>query len=172
MADQGNAEPTAEPVKALPTAPGAVRPTGSATVRQTASTAELSELTRVRLGYVCAHHDELSADLMHISGADRGESVLLRDLAVAFVGNEPCEPVLDAVHQALIEANDQLGLYGRIDPERRGADPVGVDRARPPATDETVYLCPKARCPRYAFHPDGASARCNIARLPLREDRL
>ncbi|WP_194911121.1 hypothetical protein [Catenulispora rubra] len=160
VADQGNAEP----VEALPTTPGAAQPTDSA--------AEPSERTRARLEYVCTHHTELSAELIHIAGAEQDESVLLRSLAVALAEDQPCEPALEAIHQALIEANDQLGLDGRIDPEPRGPHPVGVDPARPPATDETVYVCPKARCPRYAFHPAGASERCDIAHLPLRKDRL
>lgn len=132
---------------------------------------------RVGLGYVCAHHDEIRRDLS-LSGfggvrsrTERGgngvdgfaaEPEPLRDLALALTGDQSPIPALDAIHAALLAAGDALGLYGRARPGIRGVTPPGVDTAVPPPTEETVYLCPRRRCSRYAWPGSDQPESCAI----------
>ncbi|MEU0216595.1 hypothetical protein ABZ281_16370 [Streptomyces sp. NPDC006265] len=101
-----------------------------------------------------------------------GDPPLLIDLRQALVAGQQCGPALEAIHQALRDAGDALGLYGRVQPSDRGLVPDGVDTAKPPPSHEVVYLCPVDQCSRYSWPQPGSPPRCAISGQALREDRL
>lgn len=125
------------------------------------------------LAYVCVHLDELLGELDEVGGSSAEVGLSLADGLIAAVEERRSPgPLLDALHAALEESGDVLGLYGRIDPDQRGGwHPVGMD-VQPPAADEIVYLCPAGQCARSAWSTSEPEARCSLTGQRLRADRL
>ena len=132
----------------------------------------IARRTRAGLAYACTHLDELRGDLRDIqASATAGEPPLLQDLTDAVSAGRPCAAALDAIHAVLLDAGDQLGLYGRVEPGQRGLNLTGVTAA-PPASDERLYLCPVNQCSRYSWPAPGPAPSCAITGEGLREGHL
>lgn len=121
------------------------------------------------LAAVCAHAEEIRADLLDGSGG--GEAPLDDVLAAMAAGDDLAAP-LEALHAVLQASGDALGLLGYSDhvATTRGLRPTGVGEAE---LVETVYLCPAGRCTRYWFPVGSAPVpHCRLDGVPLRADRL
>jgi hypothetical protein len=133
---------------------------------------DTAQRARASLAYACTHLNELREELrLTHPGAAAGEPSLLRDLTDAVNAGRPCGPALDAIHSALLDAGDQLGLYGRIDPDWRGLTPTGIT-VMPPDSDERVYLCPINQCSRHSWPGPDPRPSCAIIGEALREDHI
>jgi hypothetical protein len=116
---------------------------------------------------VCENIGQIRATLEHgpADGLRRLEELLaaLRD------GTDPTE-LLEAVHRALRQAQDAVGVFGGT----RGASVAtlaGIDADRP---GEPVLLCPRAvhPCARYAWPEADGTPVCHVTAAPLRRTTL
>lgn len=140
-----------------------------------------TDIARIRagLGYVCTHRAELREDLAAAppplpGTAAAGRPGLLFELAAAFAAGRDCGPLLDAIDEALKTSGDALGLYGRATAPgpRTYFEPPGLPGPVPRTADETVYLCPVARCSGYVWPAPDARPSCSLTGRPMRADRL
>ncbi|MFH8659175.1 hypothetical protein [Streptomyces afghaniensis] len=136
----------------------------------TVASDDAAERTAEGIAAVCAHVEEIRADLRDGSHGDAGP--LERVLAAARAGEDIAD-LLDALHIALQADGDALGLNGYADgggAGTRGIRAAGISAADP---GETVYLCPGGRCVRY-WWPSGDTPvpRCAISGDVLRRDWL
>jgi hypothetical protein len=121
------------------------------------------------LAVVCAHVDEIRADLL--GGLHADDTPLERVLAAARTGEDLTGP-LDALHRALQSDGDPLGLHGYEAGTAglRALQAIGISATDP---GETVYLCPDGRCVRYWWRTgDAPVPGCAISGDALRRDRL
>jgi hypothetical protein len=113
---------------------------------------------------ICRELDELRDFFDEVGAA----SVLDRLLAQVRAGEDVTES-LGAVHAALLQHGDAVGVYGS---GSRGLGPWPLDlaAARPA---EVVFLCPHRRCSRL-WWPDAADEvpSCGITGVRLRWERL
>ncbi|MFD5782641.1 hypothetical protein [Streptomyces sp. NPDC126933] len=121
-----------------------------------------------RLAAVCAHLEEIRADLRSGPGGDEGP--VERVLAAARDGDDP-EGTLAVLHAVLQADGDPQGLDGYTNHAgaTRGLRPAGISTTRA----ELVYVCPAGRCARY-WWPQAAVPvpHCAISGIPLRRERL
>lgn len=115
------------------------------------------------LAYVCGHLDQVRADLQ---GDGAGDVSPLQRLLDAVRDGQDLADLLDALHAAVQNSGDALGVYGH---GVRGLRPTGVEDG----PMEIVYLCPVGRCsgrrwPGVATFP----VRCQISEQDLRREWL
>ncbi|MCX5215566.1 hypothetical protein OG689_41150 [Kitasatospora sp. NBC_00240] len=125
------------------------------------------------LAYICVHMQEIREDLTgNQTDGPVGAPGVLHDLQQTLAAGQQYGPALEAIHRALLDAGDVLGLYGRVHPNDRGLVPDGFDTAKPPPSHDVVYLCPLDQCSRYSWPQPGSPPRCAISGQALREDHL
>jgi hypothetical protein len=123
------------------------------------------------LAVVCAHLEEIRADLRGGPGGDAGP--VERVLSAVRDGSDP-EAALTALHAVLQAGGDPLGLdgYGGPPGGLRGLPGLRAEGINAPHA-EWVYLCPTGRCPRHAWPAAAApQPRCAIRGTELRLERL
>ncbi|MFE5108296.1 hypothetical protein [Streptomyces sp. NPDC056663] len=121
-----------------------------------------------RLAAVCAHLEEIRADLRDGPGGDEGP--VERVLAAARDGGDTAG-ALAVLHAVLQAGGDPLGLDGYTDHAGaiRGLRPAGISTTRA----EPVYLCPAGRCARYWWPQATVPVpHCTISSSMLRRERL
>ncbi|MFD3993318.1 hypothetical protein [Streptomyces sp. NPDC058583] len=121
-----------------------------------------------RLAAVCAHLEEIRADLR--SGPSGEDDLLERVLAAARDGGDVAGTI-SVLHAVLQAGGDPMGLDGYTDSAgaTRGLRPAGISSAR----TELVYLCPAGRCARYWWPQATAPVpHCAINGSILRQERL
>ncbi|QXE38142.1 hypothetical protein KQY30_31850 [Streptomyces sp. GMY02] len=121
-----------------------------------------------RLAAVCAHLEEIRADLRDGPGGEHGP--VERVLAAAHGGGDVVAP-LAVLHAVLQAGGDPQGLDGYTDHAGaiRGLRPAGISTTRA----EQVYLCPAGRCARYWWPKAAAPVpHCAISNSTLRRERL
>ncbi|MFC9292930.1 hypothetical protein ACFTWH_05985 [Streptomyces sp. NPDC057011] len=129
------------------------------------------EVVQDALSYVCTHLDALRTTLRGSPGDPVG-----RLLEAVRTGPGVGE-ALDLVDNALLEAGDALGVFGRRDLPVAAGGPA--TRPEVPGLGagyrvEIAFLCPSARCSR-AWVPDAtatAAPRCAMDDLPLQPVEL
>ncbi|MEV5349728.1 hypothetical protein ACIG54_37320 [Streptomyces achromogenes] len=120
------------------------------------------------LAAVCAHLEEIRADLRSGPGGDEGP--VERVLAAARDGGDVAG-TLAVLHAVLQAGGDPQGLHGYADHPRavRGLRPAGISTTR----TEPVYVCPAGRCARYWWpQPAVPVPHCEISSTLLRRERL
>lgn len=123
------------------------------------------------LAVVCAHLEEIRADLREGPGGDAHP--VDRVLSAVRDGTDP-EAALTALHAVLQADGDPLGLdgYGERPGGLRGTLGLRADGIDGPHA-EWVHLCPTGRCPRHAWPVAAApQPRCAISGTELRLERL
>lgn len=115
------------------------------------------------IAYVCENIGPIRTTLA--GGAEDGRRQFDELLAALRDETDPVD-LLEAVHRALRQAHDALGVFGR----NRDASMTKVIGIESP---EPVLLCPRGGrpCARYAW-PGQGSARCEVTDAPLRRARL
>ncbi|MFJ8929938.1 hypothetical protein ACIRLA_25480 [Streptomyces sp. NPDC102364] len=106
------------------------------------------------LAYVCAHLDQLRADLQR--DATVGDHPL-QVLLVAVAAGGDVAGALDVLHAAVRAGGDVLGVYGH---EGRALRPPGIETG----PLEFFYPCPTGRCSGRCWpQPPGVPLRCAIS---------
>ncbi|MFF2644958.1 hypothetical protein ACFVUB_34600 [Streptomyces niveus] len=121
-----------------------------------------------RLAAVCAHLEEIRADLRSGPGGDEGP--VERVLAAARDG-EDSAGTLAVLHAVLQADGDPQGLDGYTNHAgaTRSLRPAGISTTRA----ELVYMCPAGRCARYWWPQPAVSVpQCAISSTPLHQGRL
>lgn len=128
-----------------------------------------SEQVADAIAYVCENIGPIRATLA--GGPADGPRRFDELLAALRDGADPVD-LLEAVHHALRQAQDALGVFGR---NRDGAKSMttlaGIERDRP---HEPVLLCPRADhpCARHVWPDRGATPVCAVTDTPLRRAML
>lgn len=120
------------------------------------------------LAYVCRHLDTLRTALQHDRN-DQGEEepALLRQVLEAVRTRTDLAGPLQALHTALLDAGDTLGVWGAA---QRGVNLAGTDQGVP---FEPVYRCPLGRCA--GRRPDNTTVFpliCTITGRELHQETL
>jgi hypothetical protein len=119
------------------------------------------------LAYVCGRLDYLRSVLPR---DEAGEPPVLRTLLNALADARDLAGPLQAVHTALLDAGDALGVWGHVRSGWRDLNLPGVDETAP---FEVIYLCPLGRCS--GRRPDKTTTfpvTCPITGQELRRERL
>lgn len=119
------------------------------------------------LAYVCRHLDTLRTALRHGQHDQEEEPASLRQVLEAVRTGADLAGPLQALHTALLEAGDTLGVWGAA---RRGVTLAGDD---PGVPFEPVYPCPLGRCT--GRHPDNTTIFpliCTITGRELHQETL
>jgi len=121
----------------------------------------------VSLAYVCHYWNDIREVLTpDIGDGNRRDPVPMRRLADAVRTGADLRGPLEAVHTALQDADDPLGVWGAA----RTKILAGVDRGVP---FEPVYSCPRSLCAGHIFDTAAAiSFTCALTGQPLRKDTL
>ncbi|MFD8005217.1 hypothetical protein [Streptomyces mirabilis] len=117
------------------------------------------------LGYVCEHLPDIGAQLEY-----HDDSGPLDRLLAALREGEDASELLDALHEALQSGGDALGVYGNVrGGMRKTLGDFGTD-----GPGETIYLCPRRQCARYAWPGRGSAgpATCSVDGIPMLLERL
>jgi hypothetical protein len=130
---------------------------------------------KAALGYLCGHLQQINEELQETSPGV-ADLPLLHDLRQAVAMGQPYGSALAAIHNALLDAGDALGLYGRCHPDTRGlvrdGFDTGLETSVPPRLHDKVYLCPTRQCSRYTWPQPGSAPQCAMTNQPMREDYL
>jgi hypothetical protein len=132
-----------------------------------AKAASRHENESAAIAYVCQHWSQIHAWLTP------GDQDLPSRLGKALRNGQPVSQVLDELHEAVQRGGDALGVYGNADRSQpRGPTGFGFPR---PAQADVIFLCPRARCSRYATPEPGIAGpkpMCEVFGVPLQWERL